>query len=59
MIHMMKFDQRYVGSKGHRETRQEEPPRTSLAAAGDLEESASHQILKDHRGSSTFIPTAS
>ena len=42
ILHLIKMDQRYLGSKGVRETRLEEPPLTHLAAPSDLEENASH-----------------
>ena len=40
----MDLGQRYIGSKGVRETRQEDGGLGNLASPGDREESASHQI---------------
>ena len=37
ILHLVNMGLKYLGSKGVRETRQEEPPRTSLAAAGHLQ----------------------
>ena len=41
IFHLMNLSQRYHGSKGSLECRQEEPPLGILAPPGDLEESAS------------------
>ena len=42
MIHLINLSQRYLGSKGVRLRRLEEPPLGNLAVAGHLEESTSH-----------------
>ena len=44
ILHLVNMSQRYRGSKGVRESQQEEPPWTSLAAPCHLEESASHDF---------------
>ena len=41
----MNMVQRYLGSKGSRLSRQEEPPLGSMVAPCHLEESASHHLM--------------
>ena len=48
IMHLVNLSQRSHWSKGVRETRQEDRVIGNLAAAGHLEESASHHILKQH-----------
>ena len=44
ILHLINMGLRYLGSKGVRAHRQEEPPLGSLATPCDLEESASHHV---------------
>ena len=48
ILHLINMGLRYLGSKGVREYRLEEPPLGSLAASCHLEENASHHDNNRH-----------